>query len=779
MTATKAAWAQMAGVGSPTWTNTTVTLAGKTVATSTLNGTAVRLCYLRLADGGAAIAGNPHYLEHLYDGSTGSLTSVDSANTYTKAELTAVLTAAIGLYGATTVRHHNHLTPFGDASIDHQDHIASGLFAVDAVAACTTPPRHIAYLGYGTNRSELHDNISSADQTLKRAAFTAYNAVDTVSGWDNAWIPRQYQAVGAESLSAAATTRRIFTTTNDSALGANTDATATVVAMPFEVSGSVDRLLTAVTMMIPTGTNSTVTSQQVTAHIWTQYGTASPYPDAYLGGSAGVTLSIGSRTTLTLASPVRLTPGLRYWVSMYFPVGYYPRTTNMFASSGASSSDGVVVTYAGGTVSNNQYSQGAYAPLFGTGAAPPQANYGTPWYGLDVVVADIATSAGASLAATASPISAGVVGRVTGAALAATVAIIAAGVVGLSTGASLPASAAITAVGTVAATGVSSGATSASTGSVTAAGIVGTSTGATLAGTATTATAGTIGLTTGSALAGTATVTSAGIVGRSTGSTYAGTVTISVSGVVGLSIGSTLPVTATTTAAGVVGVNTGASLPTTATVASTGVTGTATGASVPITATVVAAGSVSGAAGSSDASIPSTATTTAAGVVGASTGSTLASTATITAAGVTGRNTGTSIPATVTLAAAGTVTSGVNSSATMATTAAVTSSGIVGTTTGASLPATATTTAVGTVDRSTGAGLTSTATITAAGSVTTGISSGATIGATATIAAFGAVNYVVDADHARTVPARVSARTVPTRDSARTVPTRPYVRSVT
>ena len=385
----KAAWAQMAGVGSPTWTDTTTTLAGKTVATSTLGGTQIRLIFLRLRDGGYGTEGSdPHYLEGLHDGSRSTLTAADSSATYTKAELIATLVAAIGLYGATTVRHHNELSPYGDY-YDHHDHTAAGHFAADAVAACTVPPAHVGYLGY--RGSALGENVSSGDQTAKRAAFAAYAPYDTAlsgTSWDNAWIPRQRKAGPYPTGTSTGTTRRILTSGDDSSLGTNADATATVVAMPFSVSA--DSLLTAITVMIPSGQNVAVTSQPVTAHLWTSGPTNSTptYPDTYLGSTASLTLVRGTRNVLTLTTPIKLTAGQQYWAAMHFPAGYYPRTAGKFSSAGATSTDGRVSTPANGTLVNNQYSQ-TIISYFGAGASPPIATFGAPWYGLDVMVADL------------------------------------------------------------------------------------------------------------------------------------------------------------------------------------------------------------------------------------------------------------------------------------------------------------------------------------------------------------------------------------------------------
>lgn len=395
-TGAKAAWAQMAGVSSPTWTNSTITLAGKTVSTSTLNGTSVRLVFLRIADGGYGGGGDPHYLAGLYDGTRSSLTALDSSNTYTKSEMTAVLTAAIGLYGATLVRHHNHLDDWGS---EHYDHTACGRFAADAVAACTVPPAHVGYLGYRSNNATLWDNVSSANQTAKRAAFAAYAAYDTaISGtsWDNAWIPRQYKAGPFPTGTASGTTRRIFTSSDDSALGVNADTTATIVGMPFSVNA--DSLLTAITMMIPSGQNAAVTGTQVTAHLWTQTGTAGNYPDTYLGSAPAAYLTRGTRNVFTLTKPIRLTSGQWYWATMRFPAGYYPRTGGKFSSAGATSTDGRISTPANSTIANNQYSYD-YLPYFGVGASPTNGNYGAAWYGLDVVVADLAATNPASLSA--------------------------------------------------------------------------------------------------------------------------------------------------------------------------------------------------------------------------------------------------------------------------------------------------------------------------------------------------------------------------------------------
>ncbi|MDQ7991210.1 MAG: DUF4082 domain-containing protein, partial [Propionicimonas sp.] len=387
----KAAWATLLGVAN-SWTDTTITLAGKTVATSTLAGTQCRLIFLRIPDGGFvnplySIGSVNGYLMKLWTGALSSVTTHDSANSYTKQQLLDVLAAAITLYGASVVRHQNHLEPFGS---DHTDHTTAGKFAAAACYSLSPSPTQYAYLGYVT--STMAANVFGADLAAKEAAFGAYWPYDSEmnsGNWRAAWIDRCYKYPDPASGTPTATTRRILTSTDDTALGTNTDAGNTVVGMGFTVTAGPDLLLTEITLRIPAAQNALVESLPVTAHLWTGTGN---YPTTYLGGARIAALTRGATNVATLERPVRLIAGQRYWVTAHFPQGYYPRTANVFTSGAKTSGDGRLLAYQASTAPNSTYDQTQIrnSAYLGSGVVPTNATFGDPWYGLDVTVADIA-----------------------------------------------------------------------------------------------------------------------------------------------------------------------------------------------------------------------------------------------------------------------------------------------------------------------------------------------------------------------------------------------------
>lgn len=109
---------------------------------------------------------------------------------------------------------------------------------------------------------------------------------------------------------------------------------------------------------------------------------------------ASVTFSgvaVGQWNEATFSTPVALTPGAYYWVSVYYPGGKYTYRTHAFDGSGGgsvpSSVSGATTTLYGAASVEVSPSNGAY----GTGAAGTNATAGTgiaAWYGVDVIVSD-------------------------------------------------------------------------------------------------------------------------------------------------------------------------------------------------------------------------------------------------------------------------------------------------------------------------------------------------------------------------------------------------------
>ncbi|MBS2547040.1 PIG-L family deacetylase [Catenulispora sp. NL8] len=193
----RAGAAEIAGVANPTWTRTPITFAGKVAEEDTLvQAPQVKLVFFKLHDAGDAnfIGGKNSQttLQDLYqrgqitgwhqstmgtlaaDG--GSDCEAQYANqTYTKAQLTASLTALYAHYNATVVYG---MDPHRFASDPgNTDHLGAGGFTLDSVAAYHGPGNdgHVLLRPYRDyNVSFEESDLDSADATQKNNDFLAY-----------------------------------------------------------------------------------------------------------------------------------------------------------------------------------------------------------------------------------------------------------------------------------------------------------------------------------------------------------------------------------------------------------------------------------------------------------------------------------------------------------------------------------------------------------------------------------------------------------------------------
>ncbi|QAY69972.1 PIG-L family deacetylase [Xylanimonas protaetiae] len=331
----RAAWAQMAGVAN-TWTTSTVTLAGKAVTVSALAGTQIKLVFVRLPDGGEpTVPGEPDtasaYLMRLWTGATASVVSLDGANEYTRAGLIALIAAAIDYYGATVIRHLNHLAPYG---IDHVDHVASAKFASAGADAASTTPARQGYMGYGQEVGPV--NVSGADYTRKMSAASTYVPFDTqFSQVLTQYISHQRPVLEAPTAIPAPGAPEItaFTQAQRNALVVQDDD-ARVLGTAFYIDGGAEPLLaTAAACWLPSGYLHGPARHY--AALMTASSPSATLPDTYLAGGTVASVTPGSLARIAFERPVLLEPGRIYWVTWFFPQGGYPSAADFFATSDA------------------------------------------------------------------------------------------------------------------------------------------------------------------------------------------------------------------------------------------------------------------------------------------------------------------------------------------------------------------------------------------------------------------------------------------------------------
>jgi LmbE family N-acetylglucosaminyl deacetylase len=172
------------------WSCTTHTfLTNKVVRICTLNpNPLVSVLFMRLQDGSLASLwardGGPPF----YSPQAASLTSVDNASTYTRAELIATLAAIIADFAPDRVGIQDATLAYGP---DHSDHFASALFSLEADHTYVPPHQVRVYRDYSvyvpwTNiPSPEVPNLSQVQHDEKKAMMESYGGtVPLDSDWD-------------------------------------------------------------------------------------------------------------------------------------------------------------------------------------------------------------------------------------------------------------------------------------------------------------------------------------------------------------------------------------------------------------------------------------------------------------------------------------------------------------------------------------------------------------------------------------------------------------------
>ncbi|KXS22402.1 hypothetical protein M427DRAFT_26965 [Gonapodya prolifera JEL478] len=177
---TRAAYSTMPNV-TDAWATTTAVIGGTNVRVQTLNNTVPSSS-----------------LQKLYQGKISTIQTVDGSNTFTKAELTALLTGIIVDYAPNLIRAQDFTGTFGNG--DHSDHLSASFFVRDAAQGFTGVDYTItSYMQYATSARPI--NLSGAELDSKTNAWDAYTAFDSLTcgsppnctGKDYAiWIPRRY-----------------------------------------------------------------------------------------------------------------------------------------------------------------------------------------------------------------------------------------------------------------------------------------------------------------------------------------------------------------------------------------------------------------------------------------------------------------------------------------------------------------------------------------------------------------------------------------------------------
>lgn len=199
-----AAYAAMARVRNA-WTRTKLhTASGQAAVTSTLNGTHIRLIFLRLPTGSPEGRAIDHYecLSKLHAGTIPALRAVDGAATYTSASLRDTLTGFMMRFHPSVIRTLDYADPYGDG--DHADHHNAAYYAYEAQRTYTTAHHLQGFRGYPV--SGLPANQPDGVAARKLAIFLAYSAHDPHTCqsavacrqdrtyWP--WMSRSYQVSG-------------------------------------------------------------------------------------------------------------------------------------------------------------------------------------------------------------------------------------------------------------------------------------------------------------------------------------------------------------------------------------------------------------------------------------------------------------------------------------------------------------------------------------------------------------------------------------------------------
>ena len=171
-----AAYATMAGTPNSWATAKLRTASGEAAVTRTLNGTGIRLIFLRLPTGSPTGRANHHYecLSKLHAGTIPRVHSVDGSAKYTSASLRATLTGFMTRFHPSVIRTLDYTDPYGDG--DHADHHNAAYYTEEAQRDYTTSHRFQGFRGYPM--TGLPANQSDVAAARKLAIFLAYAAHD-------------------------------------------------------------------------------------------------------------------------------------------------------------------------------------------------------------------------------------------------------------------------------------------------------------------------------------------------------------------------------------------------------------------------------------------------------------------------------------------------------------------------------------------------------------------------------------------------------------------------
>lgn len=177
----EAAYARMAGQPADYAVEERV-VSGRQIEQHTLSGASrISLIFLRLPDGGLDGNGSPLYrnesLQHLWDVTLPSTTTVDGANHYSRQDLIDVLGHLMAEFNPTAIRTLDGAGHFG---YDNPDHRYSALFADEAFAKSSGAATLMAFRGYNVHPPFGSEpaNLTTSEQEDKWATFLAYAAHD-------------------------------------------------------------------------------------------------------------------------------------------------------------------------------------------------------------------------------------------------------------------------------------------------------------------------------------------------------------------------------------------------------------------------------------------------------------------------------------------------------------------------------------------------------------------------------------------------------------------------
>lgn len=199
----RAAQAAMAGVAS-NWSCVPRTYASKTVEFCTLvQRPSVTTVFLRLLDN------QMHWL--YFNPASAAQPTVDGTSSYTGAQLVSVLSAIMSEFGAQNVGMHDGTLVYGP---DHNDHLASGVFALRAAQNYGQALRLRMYRGYNVyvpwDSVPLSEapNMTQAEHDEKVRLMNEYGDGVPEGGLYDGWCWRQYyvSSVAFSGQSLAATT---------------------------------------------------------------------------------------------------------------------------------------------------------------------------------------------------------------------------------------------------------------------------------------------------------------------------------------------------------------------------------------------------------------------------------------------------------------------------------------------------------------------------------------------------------------------------------------------